>query len=168
MRILSSFCAALMLMLASGSHAMAQTAEPPATPEHLAVATDVLKASGLMTMFENAMPNVVGPLRANMTRQRPELTRDIEEALKVVEAKTAEATGEGVATAAQLLAKRMNEAELREVYAFLSSPVGKKYVATLPAFMEEIVPFLEQWNQSTSAGLTRVFQQEMLKRGHKL
>ena len=46
---------------------MEKALQTPLLPTHLAVATDVLKASGLMTMFNNAMPNVVGALRVNVT-----------------------------------------------------------------------------------------------------
>lgn len=140
----------------------------PFLPTHLQAAADVLKASGMTTMFENAMPNVVGTLRVNITRQRPELAKDIEEALKVVEADMPKATEDGLNGAARLFAIRMSEAELKEVHAFMISPAGKKYVDSLPAFMEHAVPYLEVWSQQVGSRLTTVFQQEMAKRGHKL
>ncbi len=140
----------------------------PILPTHLAIATDVLKASGLMTMFDNAMPNVAGALRVNVTRQRPELTRDIEAALKLVEAEIPKIANDGVTGAARFLATRMNEAELKEVHTFLASPVGQKYVTSLPVFMEMVVPYLEIWTQEANGRLVKAFQDEMLKRGHKL
>lgn len=159
---------ALAVLFGASSPALAQqNASAPIVPTHMAIATDVLKASGLVTMFQNAMPNVIGGIRANLTRQRPELTKDIEEALKVVEAKMVSATDEGISNVARFLASRMSEAELKEVNTFLISPAGKKYVATLPAFMEDVMPFLEQWNQKATADLTKAFQDEMNKRGHK-
>lgn len=140
----------------------------PMVPTHLAVAADVLKASGMSTMFDNAMPNVVGSLRVNVTRQRPELAKDIEEALKVVEADVKKATEDGLQGAARLMAIRMSETELKEVLVFMTSPVGKKYVEVLPQFMEMAVPYLEVWSQQVGGRLTSVFQSEMAKRGHKL
>ena len=152
-----------------GSTALAQTnAAPPLVPSHIAVANDVLKASGLVKMFENALPNVVGNLRANVTRTRPELARDIEEALKVVTAKSEEMMGHGVNDAARFLASRMTEGELKDVNAFLSSPAGKKYVEVLPAFMDDVMPYLQQWHQAAGVTMTAIFNEEMAKRGHKL
>lgn len=140
----------------------------PVLPAHLAIATDVLKASGLTTMFDNAMPNVAGALRVNVTRQRPELAKDIEEALKLVEAETTKVANDGVTGAARFMAFRMSEAELKEVHVFLTSPTGKKYVTALPQFMDQVVPYLEIWNQEASGRLMKVFSDEMAKRGHKL
>ncbi len=140
----------------------------PVVPTHLAIATEVLKASGLITMFDNAMPNVAGALRVNFTRQRPELAKDIEEALKLVDAEATRVANDGVTGAARFLAVKMNEAELKEVNTFLVSPVGKKYVASLPPFMEMVVPYLELWSQEANGRLVKVFQDEMLRRGHRL
>ena len=163
--------AILGLVLALGAALPAsaqQNVTAPVVPSHLAVAVDVLKASGLMTMFDNAMPNVVGNLRANLSRQRPELIKDIEESLAAVEGQMGAVKDDGISVVARALASKMSESDLKEVKTFLTSPAGKKYVETLPAFMEEVVPFLEQWVGMANERMTKTFQDEMTKRGHKL
>lgn len=178
-----SFALAAALVAGSGA-AFAQQAAPapapadgptveqvmktPFLPSHIAAATEVLKSSGMMTMFENALPNVVGALRVNVTRQRPELAKDIEESLKLVEKESGKVMNDGLNGAARFLAIRMTEAELKDVVTFLNSPAGKKYVGVLPGFMDQVVPYLEIWNQEAGSQMTKVFQQEMAKRGHKL
>ena len=164
-----SFLALAVVALVAPA-AIAQTnAVPPVVPTHLEVAKTVLNTSGLGKVFENAMPNVVGPLRVNMTRQRPELTKDIEESLKLVEGGKDVHIAAGVDIAARVLATRMSEADLKEVAAFLATPAGKKYVETLPGLTDAIVQeLLPAWSQKVSGDMLRVFQQEMLKRGHKL
>jgi hypothetical protein len=163
---------AFVITLAAPTLAQQSPALSPLTqvfaPTHLTLATDVLKASGLRQMFENTLPNVIGGLRTNVTRTRPELAKDIEDALKAVEAQIPTLHDDGVSAAARFLAARLTEPELKEINAFLSSPVGQKYVGTLPEFMEQVVPFLEIWNQEVAQKLTGLFQQEMAKRGHKL
>lgn len=183
--------AALAVSLLGGS-ALAQAPKAPATPtlaqqqeavgsplmkkaietkfeeSHLKAAGEVLKASGLGVMFQNAVPNVVGSLRVNYTRARPELAKDIEEALKVVEADVTKSTGEGLNAAARFLAVRMSEAELKEVLGFLNTAAGKKYVESLPGVTEDIVPFMEFWGQEVTGRLQKTFMDEMTKRGHKL
>ena len=156
-------------VFAIANAAQAQTnAAAPLVPSHIAVANDVLKASGLVKMFENSLPNVVGNLRANVTRTRPELAKDIEEALKIVTAKSEEMMSHGVGDAARFLAAKMSEAELKDVNTFLSSPSGKKYVEILPAFMDDVMPYLQQWHQAAGVTMTAIFNDEMAKRGHKL
>ncbi|OYU49097.1 MAG: hypothetical protein CFE31_06880 [Rhizobiales bacterium PAR1] len=140
----------------------------PFLPSHLAVANDVLKASGMRTMFENSMPNVVGALRVNVTRQRPELAKVIEECLAIVEKESGNVMNEGVTSAARFLAVRMSEAELKDVNTFLNTPSGKKYVEILPLFMDQVMPFIEIWSEESGARLSKIFQDEMAKRGHKL
>ena len=162
--------AAMLLSLAAFCPAAfaQQNANAPILPSHLTVATDVLKASGMGTMFQNSLPNVVGGLRANFSRARPELVKDIEESLKAVEAQIPDATNDGIEAVARGLASRMSEEELKEVLKFMTSPAGKKYVEVIPNLMEEVVPFLEQWKQAIGGAMNKLFQDEMLKRGHKL
>ncbi len=62
----------------------------------------------------------------------------------------------------------MTEAELKDVNTFLTSPVGKKYVETLPAFMEDMLPYLEQWTQVVGQEAMAIFRAEMAKRGAPL
>jgi uncharacterized protein len=182
-----SFAALALVTVLSGTlpAAYAQTAPAPAAPaapapaspppaaaplpaSHLAAAVDVLKASGLMVMIENATPNVVDGIRANMSRQRPELVKEIEESLAVTQAAIAGIRTDGLTNAASVLAERMTEAELKEIGIFLNSPAGKKYVSILPQYVEDIVPLLEGWSVAASERLTRIFQEEMAKRGHKI
>jgi hypothetical protein len=139
----------------------------PVVPTHLDVARQVLIASGLRTMFVNSTPNVVGALRVNFTRMRPELTRDIEASLKAVEEATDKFVNDGLDGAARFMAVRLTEVELKEVLAFMTSPTGKKYVEALPGFMDLVLPYLQIWTQEVNERMTGVFQQEMLKRGHK-
>lgn len=159
--------------------AYAQTAPAPAAPaapatsaplpaSHLAAAVDVLKASGLMVMIENATPNVIDNIRGNISRQRPELVKEIEESLAVAEAAIPAIRTDGLNNAASVLAERMSEDELKEIGIFLNSPAGKKYVSLLPQYVEDIVPLLEGWSAAASERLTRIFQEEMAKRGHKI
>ncbi len=159
--------AGALLVTASGLTMAQQNAATPVMPSHLAIATEVLKASGLMNTFQASMPNVVEMLRTQVTRQRPELVKDIEESLKLVEARIPDVTNEGVANAARFMAARLTEAELKEVNVFLTSPVGKKYVDNLPGFMQDMLPFLEQWQQGVGQQLMGVFRDEMSKRGHR-
>jgi len=166
---------ALAGALAVSGLALAQTAPvaplvPPANlpASHIAIAAEVLKTSGLMRTFEASTPNVVQMLRANVSRTRPELVRQIEESLKVVEGKMVEMTNDGLKGAAGYLASRITEAELKEVNTFLTSPVGRKYVETLPAFMEDILPYLEQWTQVVGQEAMVIFRSEMAKRGAPL
>jgi len=151
-----------------GSTMMQKALEAKFADSHLDLAAQVLRASGLGVMFQNAIPNVVGSLRVNVTRTRPELAKDIEEALKVVEADVVKSTNDGMKAAARFLAVRMPESELKDVLSFLNSPSGKKYVESLPGVTDDIVPFMEIWAPEVEGRLMKSFQEEMLKRGHKL
>jgi uncharacterized protein len=153
---------------AVGSPLMQKALETKFADSHIDLAAQVLKASGLGVMFQNAIPNVVGSLRVNVTRTRPELTKDIEESLKVVEADVAKVTDDGMKAAARFLAVRMSESELKEVLSFLNSTSGKKYVESLPGVTDDIVPFMEIWAPEVEGRLMKSFQEQMAKRGHKL
>lgn len=159
---------AFAVMLAVTPALAQQNAAAPITPSHQAAAVEVLKASGMNTIFQNALPNAVAGIRQQVTRQRPELTRDIEASLAEVEKQVPEVINDGLGAAARFIAQRMSEDELKDVYKFLSSPVGKKYVDVLPGFMDDVMPFLQNWSQAAGAAMNEVFRSEMQKRGHTL
>lgn len=171
LRVLALAGALVMAGASVAQQAAPSAPKPPPTnlaPSHLAIAAEVLKTSGLMRTFEASTPNVVQMLRANVSRTRPELVKQIEESLAIVQTKMGEMTSDGLKGAAGYLAARMTEAELKDVNTFLTSPVGKKYVETLPAFMEDMLPYLEQWTQVVGQEAMAVFRAEMAKRGAPL
>lgn len=167
-RVLAGASLVLSLAAFSTFASAQQNAATPVLPSHLTSAVDVLKASGMGTMFQNSLPNIVGALRANYSRSRPELTKDIDASLQIVEAMIPEAVTDGLQAVGRSLAEKMSEEELKQVLTFMSSPAGKKYIEIGPSLMEEVVPFVEQWTKALNTGVNRLFQDEMLKRGHKL
>ncbi len=106
----------------------------------MAIAAEVLKTSGLMRTFEASTPNVVQMLRQNMSRTRPELVRQIEESLKVVEGKMGDMTNDGLKGAAGYLAARMTEAELKDVNTFLTSPSARSMSRRFPPSWKTCCP----------------------------
>ena len=70
--------------------------------------------------------------------------------------------------AAKIYAKRLSEAELKDVVAFFRSPSGKRYVETQPQVLDDLVGAMQDWSQDVSEYMMVRVRVEMGKRGHQL
>ena len=70
--------------------------------------------------------------------------------------------------AAQIYLKQLSEQDLKAADAFFESPAGKKYVATQPAFLTEVVTAMQGWRDKLSADMITRVRAEMKKKGHEI
>ena len=69
-------------------------------------------------------------------------------------------------TSAEIFARKMSEADLKEVASFFKSPVGQRYSALRREATDDLLLVLQPWTMQTSQYLFDRFSQEMRKRGH--
>ena len=73
-----------------------------------------------------------------------------------------------VAEAAKFYAQRFTEQELKEIVAFLRTPVGKKMVAQEPLALDDTFNYVQQWAPRVGEDVMNRFRAEMKKKGHNL
>ena len=162
---------AAALAVAGTAPLAAQPAPAPAaaaqfTPAHLALAGEVIAAAGIARSFENVVPQLAQALGATVTRTRPEVAKDLGEIVQVLRPEFDAKRDEMLASAARSFASRLTEAELRDVLAFFTSPIGRKYVATQPAILEEMFTELQGWTERVEQFVVARVREELQKRGH--
>ncbi len=168
----------LALVLAVPALAQAPAATPapalapaPAstmTPAHLQAARDVVVTSGISQSFESIYGEFRERVRQIVGTTRPELQKDLNEVLDSLKPEADAKRDEITTVAAEIFARKMTEADLKEVAAFFKSPVGQRYNAFRPQAIDEIFTALQPWSLETSNFLFDRFSQEMRKRGHQL
>lgn len=152
---------------AAAPAAPASPAEPAIAPSHLALAREVMLNSGISRSFDSIIPAFSEQIKRNSVT-RPELTKDLEEVLNSLEPETTMQKQRMIDIAAKIYAKRLNEAELKEIVAFFRSPAGKRYVETQPQVLDDLVGAMQDWTQEVSEYMMVRVRVEMGKRGHQL
>jgi hypothetical protein len=158
--------AALGFALLLGAPAQAQAPAP--TPSHLALARELMELtnvtptfSSIYTEFRNRTFQLVGVTR-------PELTKDINEVVDGLKGEADKKIAEITVVATDIFAKKLSEADLKEIVAFFKSGPGQRYNTGRAQAVEEVYGVLEPWTLQTSNFLFDRFTQEMRKRGHNL
>lgn len=145
----------------------AAAAEP--TPSHVAVARDVIFASGISRTFEGMVAQALEQFKASVLTSQPNLRAELETVIADVEAKTrANEVANMQISASILLARRMSEQELKDSLAFFTSASGKKYVETQPRFLDDLVPAIDGWAARTLPATVDQVRAIMNQKGHKL
>lgn len=155
--------AALGLALICAAPAFAQA--PALTPSHLQVAREVADVTGVtagITNIYNEFEKSVQDLIAT----RPEMKKDADTVVAALKPEADKRADEMAKTAAEVFARKMSEADLKEVAAFFKSPVGQRYNALRREAMDDLLTVLQPWTVQTSQYLFDRFSQEMRKRGH--
>jgi uncharacterized protein len=148
------------------------TPAPPAgaaiKPSHLAAARAVVISSGMSRSFSVIIPQFIDQISDSLTQTRPEIAQDLKDVLTNLRPEFDKQADEMTDIAAQVFAKRLNEADLNAVAAFFNSSAGKQYVATQPAVLTDIVTAMQGWQGKVSTNMMERVREEMKKKGHEI
>ena len=157
--------AALGLALVCAAPAFAQA--PALTPSHLQVAREVADLTGITQTNTSIFTEFEASVQ-QLTATRPEMKKDADAVIAVLKPEADKRIDEMAKTSSEVFARRMNEADLKEVAGFFKSPIGQRYNALRRDAMDDIFTVLKPWSEQTSQYLFDRFSQEMRKRGHTL
>lgn len=152
--------------------AFAQAATLPVTQEpsaaHLAAARQLVVVSGMSRSFAAAVPQTMQHLSSTFTQTRPELTQDLTIVLTQLKPDFDKRADQMIDVAAHIFAKLMSEADIKATDAFFESAAGKKYVETQPAFFNDVVNAMQDWQQKLAQDMVTRVREEMKKKGHDM
>jgi hypothetical protein len=163
LRSLKALSAAALLVAAGTFGALAD--DPAPTPAALASAHTIIVSSGITRSFDQIVPQMLEQLERSVTNTRPELKDTLHAVVLQIEPEFAKSEQQVIDAAAQSLAKRMSEQELKDAAAFFQSASGKKYVDSQPAAFGEIVAAVQAWRQKLSTDMMDRTRAEMKKKG---
>ena len=162
--IRARFAAVALFGLMAAQPALAQT---PA-PDHVKAAREVIEASGAASSIRDIVPIFLDEAKQTFTRTRPEIAKDLDDALKAVEPEFAQRKDALLNDIATVYATRFTIQELGEIKAFYATPVGAKLVQNLPGIMQASYARTSVWSQKMSQDIVARLRQEMRKRGHEI
>lgn len=150
------------------AQAPASSSAPAPTAAHVAIAREVIQLTGMSNSFDSLYAEFGERTRQIVGVTRPELTKDMNEVITSLKPEADRRRDEMILTAADIFARHMSEADLREIAAFFKSPVGQRYNAARPVAIDAIFSVLQTWTMQSSNALFQLFTEEMAKRGHKM
>lgn len=157
---------AALLALALATPAFAQEAAAPApSAEQIQAARDVIDVSGAADSIKEIVPIFLDEAKNTLTRTRPEIAKDLGEALKAVEPEFAQRKEALMNEIATVYAQRFSAQELNEIKTFYTSETGKKLVSSLPGVLQASYERTQAWSQKMSTDIISRLRQEMKKRG---
>ncbi len=154
------FAAALCVTLGA---AVAGAEEP--SPAAIDAARAVINGSGMTRSFDGVVPQMLAELERNVTATRPELKDSLHATLVALEPEFAKTEQGVIDGAARILAKYMNEQELKDTAAFFASASGKKYVEAQPLAFNDIIGVVQTWRERLSTDVLARARAEMKKKG---
>jgi uncharacterized protein len=138
---------------------------PPIAPSHLAVAREVVMASGLPRSFDPMIFNIASQLLAAYTAKRPGNAKDFEEILGSLKPDLDAKKREIIDKAAEAYARGIDEATLKQILVFLKSPVGMTYTTALPDVLNAVADSSDAWLKDVATMMGSRVVDEMKKRG---
>ena len=142
----------------------------PAAPDasHLAVARDLVVASGLSRAFGGVVPDLMVKINMNFGQTRPELAADLKATLDELQPEFSRYPEDMITFAGLVYTTLLSEQECKEALSFFSSPIGKKFVDSQPAVFANMGPAMGEWSKSLSVRMLDRVRAEMKKKGHDL
>lgn len=154
--------AAVFVVLAGVAPALAQ--QQP-SPDQLKAAREVIEVSGAADSIRDIVPIFLDEAKNTLTRTRPEIVKDLNEAIKAVEPEFAKRKEDLMNDIASVYASRFTVEELSEIKTFYTSATGKKLVENLPSVLQGSYEKTQAWSQKMSTDIIARLRQEMKKRG---
>ncbi len=160
----------------AGVSAQAQQAPAPAaapapvaiSDSHLAAARDVVTGSGLARTFEGIVPQIADQIRAQYSRTRPEIIKDMEDSLRPIIAELNKRTDGMITASARLYAQRIPESELKEIAAFFKSASGQKYVNSQGQILNELFTEMQVFSQTLGNVMMDLLREDLRKKNIQL
>ena len=157
----------LALVGAALASSLPALAAPP-TPAAIATAGEIVKLSGATSLFTSLVPGVIEQSKILFLQQNPGLAGDLNVIATKMRADLAPRLTELAAEVAKIYAEHFTEQELKDLLAFYSSPVGKKFVVEQAVVVNSSLKFAQDWANKLSDEVTEKMRDELKKKGHAL
>lgn len=136
------------------------------TKEHISAARAAIEGGDAVRPYDEILPVIADKTRTLFIRSNPALTKEIDEVTNAVALELASLRPDLDRTVMEIWARRFSEAELKEIAAFYSSPVGAKMAKLRPDITALSIGAAKQWGDQISTVMVARVREELKKRGH--
>lgn len=155
--------ATLAAMVAAGTTTASFAQE--ISQSHLAAALAVVNATLATSSFDARLPQIANEVADRLIRQRPDLHKEISDAVQATAIKLAVRRKDLDVDVARVYAKSFSEDELKVIGTFLASDAGKKYQNDGPKVFAETFETVQRWSDRVGAELLDKTREELKRQG---
>jgi len=166
-RTLARHIGAAVLVATLAAHAAPTARAQEFSESHLAAARETIAAAKADQQFDTILVVLADQAKALFTRSNPSLVVEIEEVVNQVALELAKRRPELDRELERVWAARFSEAELKEITAFYTSPVGRKFGESMPAVIQDSIRSAGIWRDTLSTELVTKAREELIKRGYQ-
>jgi uncharacterized protein len=134
------------------------------TQNQIALGRSLVTLSGLSRSIDSMVPQMQEQLIQTVTRTRPDIVKDVTEAMAQIRPQLDQKRDEFVTSSAKIFARHLSEQEMKDCVTFFTSPSGKKYVAAQPVVLDEFVAVLDNWGHSLSEEVSTMLRAQLKKK----
>jgi hypothetical protein len=137
------------------------------TPEHLAVAVEVVKNAGATRGFDTVLPRLATQITDRLIRLRPDLHQQITDAVQTVALKLAVRRTELDTEVGRIWAQNFTQDELNYLLEFYTSDAGKKFSEIGPLVVNESLQAVDRWSGRVGEELLEKTREELRNQGYE-
>jgi hypothetical protein len=134
----------------------------------MATAKELVKVTGATDLFNPLIAGVVEQAKLLFLQQDPSLIKDLNEVAAKLRSDLTPRFAEVTDEVARLYASHFTDQELKDIFAFYQSPVGKKLLAQQSQVIDASMKFAQTWANKLSDEVVAKMRAEMKKKGHAL
>ena len=136
--------------------------------EAIAEAEKLFDIMRLDQTMKAIMPLIMQQLNQLMVTQNPAVKDDLEKLAPALMQVFTESLPAFRAEMAKVYARKFTAADLRQLSAFMGTPVGQKFVAEQGALAQEGMAIGQKWGQLVAPRAVEMLRQELRKKGHNI
>jgi uncharacterized protein len=138
------------------------------SPDAEAAARELVDTMKLPDQFKAVLPTIIQHLKPAIVQNRPDVGRDFDAMMPVVQEKMAARLGELSNAMAAVYASNFTAAELSDLTAFYKSPTGQKLLQKTPVIAAQTMAAGQKFGQAAAADAQKQMMDELRSKGHDL
>ncbi|WP_319484639.1 DUF2059 domain-containing protein [uncultured Cohaesibacter sp.] len=173
---LASMLSAVVLCAGMSASALAQdaktnadanAAQPVAVDTHLQAAIAVVKQTGTLPAYSDALKNIVLNSKRWLIRENPSAEKDIIATVDEIAQQYKDDNDQMAQSVAVAWTRYLKEDELKEVLAFFKTPTGQKFASYQPRILGESVRGIQEFSAIMTNLIVKAAKEQLNTKGYK-
>ena len=137
-------------------------------PEAEKAARELMTTMKLADQFSAMLPMVFKAMKPAIVQNRPDVERDFDALLPVLQQKMTARVGELMEAVVVIYAGNFSAQELHDLTAFYKTPTGQKFLQKAPVITQQTIAAGQIFGRTAAADAQKQMMEELRNKGHTL
>jgi len=157
----ASVAAPALAQEATQGSALENIIEGEIAPERMALATELVRITGIARTFDEVLPNIADTAKNAFIRANPQMQLGIIAVVDRIALQMVSRRPELDAYLARIWASGFTDEEMQELIDFYSSETGQKFADNMPELLAVQTAAAQEWGRSVGEELTQLVTEEL-------